>query len=101
LHPVKSEVVMGQQRRIKQLRRELKHIRRKNQQEELLYFVDKYDVFPAEEPMLEDQNAEVDQINEDDKEIGEILKILMPVCHPSEVKILSFGHLKWKDYLVQ
>jgi len=51
---------MGHQRRIKQLQREMKHMRRKNQQEESLYFVDKYDVFPAEEPMLEDQNAEVD-----------------------------------------
>jgi hypothetical protein len=53
-------------------------MRRKNQHEELLYFADQYDVFLAEEPMLEDQNVKVDQINEDDKEISEILKRLMP-----------------------
>jgi hypothetical protein len=45
-----SWVTKGEQ----QLRREMKHMRRKNQREESLYFVDKYDVFPAEEPMLED-----------------------------------------------
>jgi hypothetical protein len=37
------KIVMGKQRRIKQLQREMKHMWRKNQQEEI-YFASKYKV---------------------------------------------------------
>jgi hypothetical protein len=55
---------------IKQLRRERKHIRRKNQRTE------EYEVFRvvAEEPV-----PDKCEINEEHEEIGEILKRLMPV----------------------
>ena len=59
-------------------------MRRKNQQEESLYFAHQYDVFLVanEETMLEDQNAVLDQINEDHEEINEefdeVYKILTP-----------------------
>jgi hypothetical protein len=45
----------------------------KNQHEESLYFADQYDVFlfADEEPMLEDQNTVLDQINEDHEENDE------------------------------
>ena len=48
-----------------------------------MYFADQYDVFLVvdEEPMLEDQNAVLGQINEDHEEINEefdeVYKILM------------------------
>jgi hypothetical protein len=70
---------MSHQRRLKQLRRELKHMRRNNQHEESLYFADKYDVLAVEEPILEEKNAKLDRINEEHEEIGEILRRLMPV----------------------
>jgi hypothetical protein len=59
-------------------------MRRKYQQEESLYFADQYDVFLVadEEPMLEDHNTVLDQINEDHEEINdefdEVYIILMP-----------------------
>jgi hypothetical protein len=62
---------MGHQRRIKQLRRELKQMRRKNQQEEI-YFAGKYKVSSAvaEEPIPDgdqDQIADLEQIDEDEE----------------------------------
>jgi hypothetical protein len=73
---------MGHQRRIKQLRRELKHMWRKNQQEEI-YFAGKYKVSSAVVEELipdgdQDQIADLEQIDEDE-EINAILKRLMPV----------------------
>ena len=64
---------MGKQRKVRQLQTEMKQMRRKNQHEESLYFVDQYDVFLVadEEPMLEDHHAVLDQINEDHEEINE------------------------------
>jgi hypothetical protein len=58
---------MDKHRKIRQLWRELKQMRRNNQQEESLYFAYQYNLFLVanEEPMLEDQNAVLDQINED------------------------------------
>jgi hypothetical protein len=91
--------LQGQQRKIKQLWRELKHMRRKNQQDRSLYLADKYDVISVEEPMLEDQNAEVDQINEDDKEIGEILKRLMPVLPSFSGKNFNLWAFKMEGLL--
>jgi 5'-deoxynucleotidase YfbR-like HD superfamily hydrolase len=66
---------MGHQRRLKQLWREMKQMRRKNQHEELLYFADQYDVFLAEVLMFDKQNAELDPINE---EFDELYEIVMP-----------------------
>jgi len=53
MNPVKGEVVMGQQRKIKQLRRELKQIMRKNQRTEAIYFPEEYEVslVVTEEPV--------------------------------------------------
>ena len=90
---------MGQQSRLKQLWREMKQMRRKNQHEELLYSADQYDVFPVEESMFDEKNAELDQINEDDKEISEILKRLMPVL-PSfsskNFKLCEFNNMSFR-----
>ena len=73
---------MGQQRRLKQLQRELKHMWRKNQQEEI-YFVGKYKVsLPIAEELIpdgdQDHIVDLEQIDEDE-EINAILKRLMPV----------------------
>jgi hypothetical protein len=90
---------MGQQRRIKQLWRELKQMQRKNQQEELLYSSDQYDVISFEKPILEDDNAEVDQIKEDDKAISEILKRLMPVLPSFSGKNFNLWTIKMEGLL--
>jgi hypothetical protein len=61
---------------IKQLRREMKHIRRKNQRTEALYFPEEYEVFRV---VAEEHVPDKCQINEEHEEIGEILKRLMLV----------------------
>lgn len=63
---------MGQERKLKQFRRELKQLRRKNQNQYGVSLV------AAKEPLLKDQNAEIDQINGEFEEIDAILKRLMP-----------------------
>jgi hypothetical protein len=58
-----------------------------------LYFAVQYDVFLVadEEPMLEHQNAVLDQFNEDHEEINEefneVYKILFQICHSSQYKL--------------
>ena len=99
MNRVESEVVMGQQRRIKQLQREMKQMRRKNQQAESLYFADKYDVLPAEEPILVDQNAVLDQINEEHEEICEISKRLIYVLRSFSGKIFKLWTIKMEGLL--
>jgi hypothetical protein len=56
-------------------------------------------VFPAEEPMFDEQNAELDQINEDDKEIGEILKRLMSVLPSLSGKQFNLWTFKMEGLL--
>ena len=89
---------MGHQRRIKRFQRELKWLRQKNQREEV---AEKIGMFLAEEPIQEDQNVELGQINKEFKETDAILKRLMPIFPFSLVKFLSCGQLKLSVYLVQ
>jgi hypothetical protein len=92
---------MGQQRKLKQFRRELKQFRRKNQRTKASYFTEQYGVSPvaAEEPMLEDHNAELDQINEESEEIDEILKILIPVLPSFSGKNFKLWAIKMEGLL--
>jgi hypothetical protein len=93
---------MGQQRRIKQLRRELKHMWRKNQQEEI-YFAGKYKVSSAVAEELipdgdQDQIADLEQIDEDE-EINAILKRLMPVLPSFSGKNFDLWKMKMEGLL--
>jgi hypothetical protein len=71
---IKGECSMGQQRRLKQRRRELKQMGGKNQRAEAVHFPDQYDVFPAVEPVFDEQNAELDM----NEEFDELYEIVMP-----------------------
>jgi hypothetical protein len=61
---------MGQQRRIKHMQRQLKHMRIKNQR---VSTIEMYGVVPIIENTLDEQNAELDPINEKFDEIYEIV----------------------------
>jgi hypothetical protein len=74
MNPVEGEVVMGYQRRLKQFRRELRQVGRKNQRAEAVHFPDQYDVFPAVEPVFDEQNVELDM----NEEFDELYEIVMP-----------------------
>jgi len=68
---------MGQQRRIKQFRRELRQFRRKNQRAEEVYFPAEYEVFPVvtEEQIHDEENIKLNE----DEEIDEILNRSMKI----------------------
>ena len=85
---------MGQQRRLKQLQRELKQMRRKNQHEELLYSTNQYDVFPAEQPMFDEHNAEQD-LNEEFDELYEIVMPNLPFFSGINYEPFEMKKLRW------
>jgi hypothetical protein len=89
---------MGHQRRIKQLRRELKHMWRKSQQEEI-YFAGKYKVSKEHIPDEDqDQIADLEQIDEDE-EINAIMKRLMPVLPSFSGKNFDLWKMKMEGLL--
>ena len=69
---VEGEVVMGYQRRLKQFRRELRQVRRKNQRIEAVHFPNQYDVLPTS--VFDEKNAELDM----NEEFDELYEIVMP-----------------------
>jgi len=85
----------------KQFRRELKQYRTKNQRTNKSYFTEQYRVFQVavEEPMLEDQNAELKQSNEEVEEINEILKRSMLVLPYFSSKIFEQWTIKMERLL--
>ena len=96
------KIVMGKQRRIKQLRRELKHMWRKNRREEI-YFAGKYKVSSAvaEEHIPDgdqDQIADLEQIDEDE-DLNKILKRLMSVLPSFSDKNFDLWKMKMEGLL--
>ena len=87
---------MGKKRELKKLQRELKWLRRKNQNAKETYFLKEQDVSV---PIYENHNAQVDQINEQFEELGSILKRFMSVLSSFLGKNFKLWEIKMEGLL--